>query len=174
MFLVFDTETTGLPKNYNSPVSDSDNWPRLVQIAWQLHDETGALISSNNFIVRPEGFDIPFNSAKIHGISTEYAKEHGLPLEEVLSLFEKVLSKTKIVVGQNIEFDLNIIGAEHYRLGMSSPLLQLPTIDTKEDGTEFCAIPGGKGGKYKWPTLTELHQKLFGEGFDAAHMPQRM
>jgi len=107
MFLVFDTETTGLPKNYNSPVSDSDNWPRLVQIAWQLHDETGALISSNNFIVRPEGFDIPFNSAKIHGISTEYAKEHGLPLEEVLSLFETVLSKTKIVVGQNIEIYTN-------------------------------------------------------------------
>ena len=169
MFLVFDTETTGLPKNYNSPVSDSDNWPRLVQIAWQLHNASGHLISAENYIVRPDGFDIPFNSAKIHGITTDYAKDHGLPLEAVLTLFEKVLSKSKIVVGQNIEFDLNIVGAEHYRLGMSSPLLQLPTIDTKEDGTEFCAIPGGKGGKYKWPTLTELHQKLFGEGFDAAH-----
>jgi DNA polymerase-3 subunit alpha len=38
MFLIYDTETTGLPKNYNAPLTDSDNWPRLVQLAWQLHD----------------------------------------------------------------------------------------------------------------------------------------
>ncbi len=30
-------------------------------------------------------------------------------------------------------------------------------------------MPGGKGGKYKWPTLAELYDKLFGEGFDEAH-----
>jgi len=169
MFLVFDTETTGLPKNYNSPVSDTDNWPRLVQIAWQLHDEKGDLISAENYIVRPEGFDIPFNSAKIHGISTDHARKHGLPLTEVLQIFERVLQNTTIVVGQNIEFDLKIVGAEHFRLKMESPLLAFQTVDTKENGTAYCAIPGGKGGKFKWPTLTELHQKLFGEGFDAAH-----
>ena len=43
MFLVFDTETTGLPKQYNAPLTDFDNWPRLVQLAWQLHDDKGQL-----------------------------------------------------------------------------------------------------------------------------------
>ncbi len=43
MFLIFDTETTGLPKNYKAPVTDSDNWPRMVQVAWQLHDNSGKL-----------------------------------------------------------------------------------------------------------------------------------
>ena len=38
MFLIFDTETTGLPKRWNAPLTDSDNWPRCIQIAWQLHD----------------------------------------------------------------------------------------------------------------------------------------
>ena len=33
MFLTFDTETTGLPKIFKADVSDSDNWPRLVQLA---------------------------------------------------------------------------------------------------------------------------------------------
>lgn len=42
-------------------------------------------------------------------------------------------------------------------------------IDTKNESTEFCAIPGGKGGKYKWPKLEELHEILFGEKFDMAH-----
>ena len=41
MFLVYDTETTGLPGNYKAPLTDSENWPRLVQLAWQLHDADG-------------------------------------------------------------------------------------------------------------------------------------
>lgn len=41
MYLFFDTETTGLPKNYKAPASDSDNWPRLVQIAWSIYDAEG-------------------------------------------------------------------------------------------------------------------------------------
>ncbi|WP_339902258.1 DNA polymerase III subunit alpha, partial [uncultured Cyclobacterium sp.] len=47
--------------------------------------------------------------------------------------------------------------------------LEKQALDTKDISTEFCAIPGGKGGKFKWPTLFELHQKLFGEGFGDAH-----
>ena len=107
MFLIFDTETTGLPKNYNAPISDSDNWPRLVQLAWQLHDEKGNLITHRNIIVKPEGFEIPFNSVKIHGITTERALEEGIPLKEALDEFQKDLNRTKYVVGHNIEFDIN-------------------------------------------------------------------
>jgi DNA polymerase-3 subunit alpha len=73
MFLIFDTETTGLPKNYKAPVSDSDNWPRMVQLAWQLHDVDGKLITAKNFIVKPNGFDIPIGVSNIHGITTERA-----------------------------------------------------------------------------------------------------
>ncbi len=62
MYLIFDTETTGLPRDYSAPITDFDNWPRLVQLAWQLHDHTGKLMSSGNYIVKPEGFTIPFNS----------------------------------------------------------------------------------------------------------------
>jgi DNA polymerase-3 subunit alpha len=58
MYLVFDTETTGLPQNFNAPLSDSDNWPRMVQIAWQLHDEEGKLIENQDYIIKPEGYDI--------------------------------------------------------------------------------------------------------------------
>ena len=46
MYLIFDTETTGLPKNWKAPITDTDNWPRCVQIAWQLHDEMGELVVS--------------------------------------------------------------------------------------------------------------------------------
>ena len=73
MYLIFDTETTGLPKNFNAPISDTENWPRVVQIAWQLHDEWGVLVEQKDFVIRPNGFNIPFESESIHGISTELA-----------------------------------------------------------------------------------------------------
>ena len=70
MFLVFDTETTGLPKNYNAPLTDFDNWPRMVQLAWQVHDDKGCFVESHNYIVQPEGFEIPIDAKMVHHIST--------------------------------------------------------------------------------------------------------
>ena len=168
MYLIFDTETTGLPQNYNAPVTDLENWPRLVQLAWQLHDHKGKLISAKNYIVKPEGFTIPFNSEKVHGISTQMALDQGHELGFVLQEFSADLERTQSVVGHNVSFDLNIMGAEYIRAQQESKLLELKAIDTKDEATDFVAIPG-RGGKFKWPTLTELHIKLFGEAFDAAH-----
>ncbi len=169
MYLIFDTETTGLPKKYNAPLTDFDNWPRLVQLAWQLHANDGSLISQKNYIVKPDGFTIPFNAQKVHGISTKRAEEEGYDLKFVLEEFQKDVAKTKATIGHNIEFDNNIVGCEFLRSSMPNILENQYCIDTKEDATDFCAIPGGRGGKFKWPTLTELHTKLFGVPFDDAH-----
>lgn len=169
MYLVFDTETTGLAKNYNAPVSDSDNWPRMVQIAWQLHDEEGNLVENQDYIIKPEGYDIPFASVQIHGITTEMAHEHGRDLREVLEEFKEVLSRAKFGVGHNVEFDYNIVGAEFYRKQIENNLAQIPIADTMQYGTDYCAIPTGRPGRFKSPKLGELYQKLYGEEFDEAH-----
>lgn len=170
MYLIFDTETTGLPKNYKAPVSDSDNWPRCIQLAWQLHDEWGNLLENKDFIIKPEGYNIPFESEKIHGISTELALSVGTDLKDVLEIFQKDLDRSKFVVGQNVEFDINIVGAEFFRLQLPTDLSVKPSLDTCTETTaELCKIQGGKGGKYKLPTLTELHQFLFKQNFDEAH-----
>ena len=169
MYLIYDTETTGLPKNFSAPVTDSENWPRLVQVAWQLHNSMGELIEVKNFIIKPADFTIPFNAEKIHGISTQHALAHGVDLSFVLKEFNKAIEQSEFVVGHNIIFDINIMGAEFHRTQIESQLAQQKSIDTKNEGTEFCAIPGGRGGKFKWPTLTEVHVKLFKEGFAEAH-----
>lgn len=169
MFLIYDTETTGLPQNHNAPLTDFDNWPRMVQIAWQLHDEKGHLIEAVNHIIKPEGYTIPFNAEKIHGISTKRANEEGLDLAEVLDKFNTAIDSATYVVGHNIEFDVNIVGCEYLRKEIESTLTEKQTIDTKDESIEFCALPGGRGGKFKYPKLTELHEKLFGAGFDEAH-----
>ncbi len=170
MYLIFDTETTGLPKSWNAPVTDTDNWPRVIQTAWQLHDEMGNLIEHNDFLVQPDGFNIPFDAESIHGISTDLAKEQGIPLNKGLELFNEVLQKTKFVVGQNVEFDVNIIACEFYRLGIRNNLTELPVLDTCTEATaKICQISGGRRGKFKLPTLTELHKHLFETDFEEAH-----
>jgi DNA polymerase-3 subunit alpha len=169
MYLIFDTETTGLPRNYNAPATDSDNWPRMVQIAWQLHNALGELVEVKNFIVKPEGYKIPFNAVQMHGITTERAEQEGAPLHMVLGELNRALEHTQCIAGHNISFDLMVVGAEYHRKGISTTLLDGPAVDTKDESTQYCALPGGKGGKFKWPTLTELHQKLFDTGFGEAH-----
>lgn len=169
MFLIYDTETTGLPRNYQAPVTDLENWPRLIQLAWQLHDAGGKLIEAKEFVIRPDNFTIPYNAAKVHGISTELALQEGEDLKLVLEQFINALSQTKVIVGHNIDFDLNIIGAEFLRCGFENYFEAKNRIDTKLESTEYCALPGGRGGGFKWPTLEELHRKLFNEDFSDAH-----
>ena len=170
MYLIFDTETTGLPKRWDAPITDVDNWPRCIQIAWQLHDGMGNLVESQDYLVRPDGFNIPYDAEQIHGISTELAAQKGIALSEVLEKFNVAMSKTKFIVGQNVGFDVNIMGAEYHRLGVANPLQELPVLDTCTEQTALlCKIPGGRGGKFKLPTLTELHEFLFKEPFAEAH-----
>ncbi len=169
MYLIFDTETTGLPLNYNAPVTDTDNWPRMVQLAWECHDSTGRLLFNKSYIVRPAGFTIPQAAEKVHGISTERALAEGFELESVLAEYAGDLSSVSLVIGHNVSFDLSILGAEFVRTGIPSRLHEINWLCTKEESTDFCALPGGKGGKYKWPTLSELYERLFSDKFGEAH-----
>ena len=169
MYLIFDTETTGLPKNYNAPASDTNNWPRMVQLAWQLHDKDSSLLESQNFIVKPDGFSIPPEVSALHGITTEKALSEGRPLPEVLETFCKTLQQAFVVAGHNVSFDIKIIETEFFRSNMTSEISTKTILDTKELSTDFCALPGGRNGNYKWPTLSELYFRLFGESFADAH-----
>lgn len=167
MYLFFDTETTGLPKNWNAPVTDTNNWPRMVQIAWILYDEQGTELGRNDHIVQPVNYTIPAGTAKIHGITTKRAKEEGIDLKMVLEEFQNHINLETILVAHNIAFDEKILGAEYLREKMDNPLPYQRKICTMRGTTDFVGIKGKRG--YKWPNLSELHKKLFGRDFEDAH-----
>jgi len=169
MYLIFDTETTGLPQNWKAPLTDFNNWPRMVQLAWQMHDKKGDLIDVKNYIIKPEGYDIPYNAEKIHGISTLRAHQQGIDLKLVLQEFITDVQNSQFVVGHNVEFDNNIVGCELLRKQMDNILSDFPCLDSMKLSVDYCQIPGGRGGGFKYPSLTDLHQKLFGEVFAEAH-----
>ncbi|HHG83774.1 MAG TPA: 3'-5' exonuclease [Bacteroidetes bacterium] len=167
MYLFFDTETTGLPKNWKAPVTDVNNWPRLVQLAWILTDAEGNELDCANEIIFPDGFIIPPASAKVHGITNAMAEKKGRPIKAVLERFVEQVEEAQFLIGHNISFDESIMGAELIRAGLKSSLEQRKKICTKLVSTDFCQLPGDYG--YKWPTLEELHQKLFDEPVEGAH-----
>lgn len=167
VYLFFDTETTGLPRSWNAPVTALDNWPRLVQLAYMAFDGEGGLIAAVDTIVKPQGFTIPAESSRIHGITTERALAEGKDLGQVLRDFKALLDPARYLVAHNISFDEKIIGAEFLRNGLPDIPAVKHKICTMHSTTEYCAIPGPRG--YKWPKLTELHRKLFNKDFSEAH-----
>jgi DNA polymerase III epsilon subunit-like protein len=167
MYLVIDCETTGLPKSWKAPPSDVDNWPRTIQIAWSLFDISGSPIESAAPLIQPEGFTIPAEVQRIHGISTERAMAEGKKLAVVLEELTAASAKSEIVIAHNIGFDEAVISAEYHRLKIRPPFSNKKRICTMKGSVEFCKIPGQYG--YKWPTLSQLHQVLFDSGFEEAH-----
>ena len=167
MYLFFDTETTGLPKDWKAPISDLDNWPRLVQIAWSRYDSSGNKVSDYNYIIKPQGFIIPAYSSIIHRISTERALTEGFDLKMVLEKFAQEIKSVKFLVAHNMDFDVKVVASEFFRNDISNNISEISKICTMKESTSFCQIEGSYG--FKWPTLSELYLKLFEEDFQDAH-----
>ena len=168
MYLFFDTETTGLPKSFKVPVTDLNNWPRLVQLSWAWFDHEGKAWDRYDYIIKPEGFVIPEEATRIHRISHQQALAEGQDLKEVLSEFAKHIARADALVGHNIDFDDKIIGSEVYRNQIENNLVMAKKICTMKSSADICRLSNGRGG-YKWPNLAELHQHLFKKNFEDAH-----
>ena len=162
--LFFDTETNGLPKNFNASLADTNNWPRLVQIAWLLYDANGHLILEENNIIKPVGFKIKKSASEIHKITNKIAEDEGVLITTVLEKFKEIIESSDLIVAHNISFDESIMGAEYIRYGHKNILHAKRKFCTMKSSVEFCAIPGFKG--YKWPKLIELYRKLFSKDFN--------
>ena len=170
MYLFIDTETTGLPKNYNAPLSDFENWPRAVQISWACFDESGEFIEKVNHIIFPNGYEIPPEATALHGITTEYAQCNGSLIQGVLEDLSLEIMRADWVVAHNMDYDSSVLGSEFLRAGHSNYFDTADMICTMRASTDFCQIPNPRGSGYKWPKLSELYAILFdGASIDGEH-----
>jgi len=165
-----DCETTGLPRTrYFSP-EEVDGWPRLVQIAWGRCDSLGNVTEARCHIIRPEGFRIPADATRIHGITHAHAVRVGKELTEVLDEFrEAVDCPGTVLVAHNLDYDWGVLASEFVRMSKPVSVLEIPGICTMKSTTGVCRLPRPGGFGYKWPTLEELHACLFGRSYEGAH-----
>ncbi len=168
-FIVFDTETTGLPLNYKAPVEDLNNWPRVIQLAYSLFDKNHNLIKKVCTLIKPDGWVIPNEKFWIdNGYSQEKSLLEGTLFKEVLQEYIEDRLKCKYAIAHNINFDSKILRAEMFRYGFKQEF-EGKKICTMMKSTNYCQIPNAKGNNTKWPNLTELHNHLFKAGFQGAH-----
>lgn len=168
-YILFDVETTGLPKKRQAPISDYDNWPNIVQIAWILYSEDGECLSKNNYIIKPDNYEIPEDSIKVHGITNEFAKNNGQNVNKILDIFALDTYKAEYLIAHNLEFDYKIVASLFERYNIKSNISKLKKICTMQCATDFCKIGDFKYNKYKWPKLSELYYKLFDKHADGLH-----
>jgi|SRR5208283_1087902 len=169
MLLFIDTETTGLPKY--SATTDTEKWPRVVQLAWSLYDTKGNRENLESFIIYPTDFTIPMDSARIHGITTERAKKEGVSLHKVLPQFNADVEKAETIIAHNLDFDLPIINTEFMRCKMETNLTKKQKFCTMKtpDIITWCKLPANSGRGYKYPKLNELYLQLFEIEFVDSH-----
>ena len=79
------------------------------------------------------------------------------------------MDQADFLVAHNISFDEKIMGAEFLRKNMPNTVVFKKQICTKEISTNFAPFQIRRQISYKWPKLSELHQKLFGAGFEDSH-----
>jgi DNA polymerase III epsilon subunit-like protein len=167
MYLFFDTETNGLPKNMKADPRDLENWPRVIQLAWILLDKNFNEIDSFCELIAPDGWEIPNEKFWIdNGYSTEKNRTEGVEMEFLLPLFCNAINRSKVVIAHNMNFDSPVITAEMLRYDMR-PIHKPKKVCTMLSTINLCALPGKYG--HKWPKLEELHERLFGVKFENAH-----
>lgn len=163
--LYFDTETSGLPND--SP--DLTKQPHIVQLAAILVDPDGNELHSINTIIAPTDWTIDLGASNVHGITTERAKEVGIPGVIAFGFFSNLCRKASTIVAHNIAFDSTLMSLEFKRLSKDAIHLAPTQFCTMKATTNICKIPGRFPGQYKWPKLEEAHRFFFNEDFDNAH-----
>ena len=168
--LFFDTETTGIPERSAKWDVDFDEYPHIVQIAWIY----GATVESH--IIRPDGWTIPDDVVEVHGITTEYAIEHGESFAFVIERFLSFAQKAGLICGHNIHFDTSIVKANILReLGweyfnandVEQALFKGKRIDTMRSTMKWVDARRANG-VLKFPNLSELYARCFpGQTFPA-------
>src|SRR6056297_144736 len=165
MNLVFDCSAAGRPKNWKAYPTDTFSWPRLIHLAWILFDDKYKKIESGNDIVSPENYELTPEIEKFSHVTQKRAEEEGKPLKDVLNNFSKAVDKAEVVFAHNLRFNENVVLAEFHRMNMPQRLAVSESYCIMQESTYFCKIVG-KGGKLKWPTLSELHQRVFGKPYN--------
>ncbi len=159
LIMIFDVETNGKLKNFNTPFYDLSQVPDLLQIAWIITDGEKILGSESSWI-KNDSLKIKRKIRELTGIKKETLMKIGRPINVVLDLFQKDLSRVKTLVAHNIEFDVKIVKAAFFSQGIPLDLSEKELVCTmKLSFKHKSSIPDFD--ENKWLKLAELFAKFF-------------
>lgn len=165
--LIFDVESTGLPKKRGLHPSKIKQLPRVVQLGWMVIKDRKVL-KERDLIIKPDGYTIPKESTKVHRIPHEKALREGRELKEVLEEFQEDVKSCDTLIAHNAEFDTTMVSAECYRMKIQDILKGRSVYCTMKSTIQLCALPfpnkkQKNDNDFKYPQLKELYRHLFNE-----------
>lgn len=165
-FLLFlDTETTDVPKKWNLPYSDTQNWPSAVQLSWMVCKNNGECISKHSFFIDIKDLKVSKNSIKIHGIKNDFLSKNGSPRKDVLEQLSKDIQQYQpLIIGHFVEFDLHTLSTDYFREGLKNPFLESTFFCTLLLSHKFVKNPSAK-----YLRLPQLCEHLFQEDCKGFH-----
>lgn len=121
-YLIVDCETSHL-FDYSKP-ADAPGQPRLAQLGLIHVNSSFQIEAEHEFLIKPEGWEMSAEATEKTGLTTEYLKEHGMPITEALALYDAGIVARRVVAGFNVNFDLKMCRAELRRAAMEDRYLQ--------------------------------------------------
>jgi DNA polymerase III epsilon subunit-like protein len=136
-----------------------------VQLAYLCTTNEGKPVERRSFLIKTQPGLIEPEAAAIHRITEAETQAHGYEALHALAFVAKKIGEADLVVCHNVAFDKTVLAAHLHTLNLfteARKVSECKTLCTMDKSTDFCALPGGFAGKFKWPKLAELHSKLFG------------
>ena len=166
-YAVCDCETSGLFE-YSKP-ADAEGQPRLAGFALLHLAEDMSIEREVSMLIRPEGWEMNAETAKIHGLTQEKLLAEGKPVREALDLYAETLDAGTVIVGYNISYDLKVMRGELRRAGLPDRFETTKSICCMRPMVDHCRLPKAKGNGYKLPKLGEAYVHVTREPHTGAH-----
>lgn len=163
-YLVFDATPVNKVKNPKALPSDTTSWPRLIHISWILLNDELKPITDRDYIITPDGFAMSGAIKDFAKIDDEDIEKKSKNLKEALDEFSIALDDADYVFAHNLAMNAGVVGAEFIRNTMKNRLAYANSYCLMHESTFFCKLPSKTGG-YKWPTLNELHARIFNKQY---------
>ena len=160
MYLILDVSANGAPKSWKAAPDDVFNWPRMVQLSWLVYNEDRELQAQANDLIQPNGWKMPAAMAKRYHVTQEQLEEKGIPAREALEKLVPQIDACQYLITHNMTFCEGILTAEMARLSMPHRLSAADKYALMQEAAWYTKLPA-RGGRYKWPSLQDIHVKMF-------------
>ncbi len=180
-FIVYDTETTGLPASKDAKMTSTELWPHIVQLSYLKYDSERNQLEEKDCIIKiPESVVMDEKNIAIHGITNEVSQTKGVSIIPIINEFMNDIGDVDLLIGHNLEFDLKMMVVELFRIidksndevvkqTYSEKMEKLYSLNkyycTMKNSINICKLPSPYKkykDEYKYPRLDELHTHLFG------------
>lgn len=166
MYLIIDTETTGL-FDFSKPADHPDQ-PHLAALGMITTTDDLEILAAAEWLVEPDGWSMPPEATTINGLTDHRLQIEGVPVSNVLEAYTEHIDDGCIVLAYGAQYDTKIMRGALRRAGQDDRFEQTPNLCLMRACTPICKIPRANGRGYKFPKLVEACA-CFGITLDNPH-----